>query len=185
MFRLRVRKFSPIPQEPIECPLNIGYLGKIPQRDDFIELNARSREVQDLDACLKQWYLDTHRRGVDPRSAYRHFGFVATGGHDRQGLAGHFYSSSDRYDRAYPILYFARWSSVSMYFRPAVLFHATEQTLPSLSSVANSFQVPDMDFLANLSQLAEQPNPLIAENPVLDAMGGLTMTYLNEWLEAR
>lgn len=185
MFGLGSRN-TPAPEtpNPADRRLELGFLGKVIEHDDFIAHNAKFREVQELEQCIKQWYLAHHRQGHNPQHAYKGYGFVMTGGHDRQGISGRFFSSADAHGRAYPLIYFTRWAMASLYFRPAVLHHASNAVFSRLTpALAHAIQPPDQTQLDALRQPFTDEE-LIPENPVVDAMGDLAKLSLGEWVQA-
>lgn len=107
--------------------VELGYLGKLRSRADYLKHAADAREVAALDACMKDWLV--MQAGVSDAAPVppRGLGFLTVGGHDRQSLCGYLFPSEDSHGRRYPFFYFARWSDVELYFKPAPIFFGSWQ----------------------------------------------------------
>ncbi|MEX2366221.1 MAG: type VI secretion system-associated protein TagF, partial [Pseudohongiellaceae bacterium] len=118
---------------PLTDTLTTGFLGKLPDRADYVHCSAGSREVQALDGSLKDWLSLQAAHGGDRQATNgAGVGFLQVGGHDRQGLVGYVFPSQDSHGRLYPFFYFSRWSDTDLYFKPAPLFFAGMQHFGSV-----------------------------------------------------
>lgn len=182
MFGFGTRK--PAVTEEVQTPPPVmvaGCVGKTPELADFISARASYREVQEIESLLRQWYLE-HQQALD-HAPLQAFGFLMTGGHDRQGLAGHFFPSQDSHGRLYPLIYFTRWSLATLYFRPSTLFHASETVLEQIDVGLNHQGIPQLSALKQLLSLSDdQCRELLPTNPVRDAMTRLSDWTLERWL---
>lgn len=153
------------PAEPVRPdPVILGFLGKLPDRADYVHAASGSREVQTLDASLKEWLsLQASQSMVAPGTAQPDLdtgvGFLQVGGHDRQGMSGYVFPSEDNHGRRYPFMYFSRWSDTDLYFKPAPLFFGSwmqfGQTNPDLAWPEKMPKLSAFDRFRNASVATE------------------------------
>lgn len=184
MFGFGTRKATDTEEVQAPPPVMVaGCVGKTPELPDFISARASYREVQEIESLLRQWYLE-HQQGLE-HTSLQAFGFLMTGGHDRQGLAGHFFPSQDSHGRLYPMIVFTRWSMADLYFRPSTLLHASEMVLQQIDPGLSHQGIPHLAALKQLQSLSDdQCRELLPTNPVRDAMSRLSDWTLERWLIA-
>ncbi|ADZ92885.1 type VI secretion system-associated protein TagF [Marinomonas mediterranea] len=182
--------------------VSVGFLGKLPSDPDFLSQNVASREVQELDDCLKQWVteLDQKVNENDPSKKLNSVGFALVGGHGRQTIVGSIYDSSDRLGRRYPFSYFVRLTLSDLYFRPALAWFAGEQVLSnvhasdqtSLDAVSDHdsdalvrsklpFDLPNSKVLDRLKQLESIDVSVSVKQLKSATMENMVSTAFTDW----
>ncbi|WP_189606638.1 TagF domain-containing protein [Saccharospirillum salsuginis] len=126
MFGFGADKSAPAPS-PTPVAVELGYLGKLRSRADYLKHSADAREVTTLDACMKDWLVMQAGREESAPVPPQGLGFMTVGGLDRQSLCGYLFPSEDSHGRRYPFFYYARWSDVDLYFKPAPIFYGSWQ----------------------------------------------------------
>ncbi len=180
MFGFGADKAQP---ETRAVPVELGYLGKLRSRADYIKHAAESREVGSLDACMKDWLVMQAAQRNDAAVPPRSLGFLMAGGHDRQSLCGYIFPSEDSHGRRYPFYYFARWSDVDLYFKPAPVFYGSWQLFQSGDeSLGWPSACPSEETVAALREESLVRRRPSGKRMMSDSMACMADLTLERWL---
>lgn len=169
-------------REAQPASIELGYLGKLVSRADYLQHCAGSREVLALDSCLKDWLVLQQSRG-QPSLPERGMGFLMVGGLDRQGLCGYLFPSEDSHGRLYPFFYFARWSDVALFFRPAPLFFGSWKLFQSRGEeLAWPRVCPEETQVHGFQDFTGTDAAYQGRRLVSQSMSGLAELTLGHWL---
>lgn len=168
---------------PTQSAIELGYLGKLRSRADYLKHSADAREVAALDACMKDWLVmqagQPEAMPVPPKG----LGFLTVGGLDRQSLCGYLFPSEDSHGRRYPFFYFARWSDVDLYFKPAPIFYGSWQLFQHCeTALAWPLTCPAEDQLPPLRQDVSKLPQLSGKRLMSDSMACMADFTLAHWL---
>ncbi|AJQ93821.1 TagF domain-containing protein [Gynuella sunshinyii] len=165
--------------------MEIGFLGKLESRPDFLKYCSEFREVATLDMCLRDWMLMQNALTQQSSTKRSAIGFLMVGGHDRQGLSGYLFPSQDSHGRRYPFFYFVRCSDVDLYFKPASLFYGSsrifEQADPELSWPLELPGEPALEKLKSQHLLTQLPT---GKQLMSGSMSVMTEMTFEQWLTA-
>lgn len=104
-----------------------GYTGKWPTHADFVSVNQRFREVNEVDHVLNGLYPELRSLGLE--SIEFSIGFCRVGGGDRQTVMGTVQSSQDSAGRLYPFMAFLRYTDPRLYYHPDYAMVAASQQM--------------------------------------------------------
>ncbi|WP_394170260.1 type VI secretion system-associated protein TagF [Saccharospirillum alexandrii] len=180
------------PEKPAETvrpdPVTLGFLGKLPDRADYVHSASGSREVQTLDASLKEWLsLQAAQQAADATTVQTEsssgVGFLQVGGHDRQGMSGYVFPSEDSHGRRYPFMYFSRWSDTELYFKPAPLFFGSWMQFGKTNAdLAWPDQLPDLSTFDRFRNASASADMSAGKQLMKASLAYLSEISLQRWL---